>query len=198
MNPVPDTLHTTSARASSELRIWAVVVTHNPTPDFEQHVRALGPQVDQLIIVDNHSSPAIRQFVGKVASTYDTGIIWSEQNLGIAAALNAGVELALACNECHWVLMLDQDSHVPPDFTAAMLSAYEDCPFKDKVAMVGSTYQLAFRTLQVPGAGNDASIFREVKTLMTSGTLVKASVFAECGNFDESFFMDYVDHEFCF
>jgi rhamnosyltransferase len=27
---------------------------------------------------------------------------------------------------------------------------------------------------------------------------VKKSVFAHCGSFDESFFMDYVDHEFCF
>jgi rhamnosyltransferase len=32
---------------------------------------------------------------------------------------------------------------------------------------------------------------------MTSGSFVKSSVFDECGRFDHTLFMDYVDHEFC-
>ena len=42
-----------------------------------------------------------------------------------------------------------------------------------------------------------ATIFREVKTLMTSGSFLKSSVFGQDDRFDESLFMDYVDHDFC-
>jgi rhamnosyltransferase len=198
MNPVSPVLQNASANNACQSKVWAVVVTHNPTPDFEQNVRALVPQVKRVVIVDNQSSPAIQQFIAKVASACDSEIIWSQQNLGIASALNTGVELAMGGNACQWILMLDQDSRVPPDFVATMFNAYESCPFKDKVALIGANYQLRFRTLRAPGAGTDSPIFREVKTLMTSGTLAKRSVFTDCGNFDESFFMDYVDHEFCF
>jgi len=198
MNPVSPVFQSEFADDAYRSKVWAVVVTHNPTPDFEQNVRALIPQVKRVIIVDNQSSPAIQEFVGTVASTYESEIIWSQQNLGIASALNLGVDLALTSNACQWILMLDQDSRVPPDFVARMFNGYDACPFKDKVALIGATYQLAFRPLRTPGPGKNALIFREVKTLMTSGTLAKKSVFADCGNFDESFFMDYVDHEFCF
>jgi rhamnosyltransferase len=198
MNPMPTKLQTASASGPYQSSVWAVIVTHNPTPDFEQNVRVLVPQVEKLIIVDNQSSSATRKFVAKVASTYETEVIWGQQNLGIAAALNAGADVALASDRSRWILMLDQDSHVPPDFVATMFDAYEACPFKDEVALIGANYQLKFRTLQAPGGDGQARMFREVETLMTSGTLVKGRFFSECGSLDESFFMDYVDHEFCF
>jgi rhamnosyltransferase len=197
MTPVPVVNQTKSVNGLRKSNVWAVVVTHNPTSDFEQNVRDLAPQVDELVIVDNQSSPVIRQFIEKVASAHNTKAIWGQQNLGIASALNAGIDLALASSECRWILMLDQDSHVPPDFVATMFDAYEACAFKDEVALIGANYQLVFRTLQPPSpAGNTPA--KEVKTLMTSGTLAKRTVFTDCGSFDESFFMDYVDHEFCF
>jgi rhamnosyltransferase len=198
MNFVPVLLHAAPAEVPHQSNIWTIVVTHNPTPDFGENVRALISQVKKIIIVDNQSLPSIRQFVGKVASTFETEVIWNQHNLGIASALNAGINLALSSDECQWILMLDQDSHVTQHFVAIMCNAYEACPFRDAVALIGATYQLAFRTLQAPSADRRALKFREVETLMTSGTLVKRRVFADCGSFDESFFMDYVDHEFCF
>ena len=180
------------------LKVQAVVVTHNPKPDFEQNIRALAPQVKQVIIVDNQSSTTVQEVIARIASAHNCETIWSQQNLGIASALNRGVKLALADSTCQWILTLDQDSAVPPGFVVNMFKAYEACPFKEEVALVGANYQLAYRPLRAPNVGKDSGIFQEVKTLMTSGTLVKKNVFAHCGSFDESFFMDYVDHEFCF
>jgi len=173
-------------------------VTHNPKPDFEQNILALAPQVKQVIIVDNRSSTTVRQVIARIASAYHCETVWSQQNLGIASALNRGVKLALTDSTCQWILTLDQDSAVPPGFVVNMFKAYEACPFKEEVALVGANYQLAYRPLRASSAGKDSEIFQEVKTLMTSGTLLKRNVFAHCGSFDESFFMDYVDHEFCF
>jgi rhamnosyltransferase len=94
--------------------------------------------------------------------------------------------------------MFDQDSLVPPDFVAVIFEAYSACFFREKVAMIGANYKLAMRELaSEPISVGNGPVFREVKTLMTSGSFLKSSVFADCGRFDQSLFMDYVDHEFC-
>ncbi|HWY57357.1 MAG TPA: glycosyltransferase [Terriglobales bacterium] len=172
-------------------------MTHNPTPEFENNICALITQLEQVIIVDNESSQTSRHFVENIAATYKIETIWSQQNLGIASALNAGIDRAMVTDECRWILMLDQDSQVPPDFVETIANAYEACPFKDKVALIGANYKLAFRPLHKLRAQRDNQTFRDVVTLMTSGTVVKRSVLMDCGRLDESFFMDYVDHDFC-
>lgn len=196
MNSEPTALQARQAPQASGANVWAVVVTYNPSSDLETNLGAVVPQVKRLIIVDNQSSPTNRQIIEKVAATYQAASIWNQENPGIASALNAGVGMALDNAECQWILMLDQDSRVSPDFVAICLDAYEACPFKSEVALVGANYELALRP---PAASWQAAPqFREIASLMTSGTLAKASVFSSWGGFDESFFMDYVDHDFCF
>ncbi len=178
--------------------VCAVIVTYNPDSSFEQNVRALLPQVGRLIIVDNQSSSAAHSIIAQVASACGVEIIWNDRNLGIAAGLNAGIERALACGQYSWIATFDQDSLVPPDFVAAIFEAYSACLFRGKVAMIGANYKLAMReSASHPISVRNGSIFREVKTLMTSGSFLKSFVFADCGRFDQSIFMDYVDHEFC-
>ena len=83
-------------------------------------------------------------------------------------------------------------------FRGRDLEAYSACPFREKVAMIGANYKLAMReSASEPISVRNGPVFREVKTLMTSGSFLKSSVFADCGWFDQSLFMDYVDHEFC-
>ena len=173
--------------------VCAVMVTYNPEPSFEQNVRALLPQVGKLIIVDNLSASAGHLLIAETASACDVEVIWNTQNLGIAAGLNMGIERALSTGQYSWIATFDQDSLAPPDYVAAILEAYSVCPFRDDVAMIGANYKLVMHE----HANAPISVFREVKTLMTSGSFLKSLVFGVCGNFDESLFMDYVDHEFC-
>jgi rhamnosyltransferase len=178
--------------------VCAVMVTYNPDSSFERNVRALLPQVGKLIIADNQSSPAAHSLIARIGSVRGVEIIWNDRNLGIAAGLNAGVARALSCGQYSWIAMFDQDSFASPDYVSAIIKAYLACSFRDSVAMIGANYKLAMReSTSEPTAGWSGSIFREVKTLMTSGSLVKSSVFNQCGRFDQSLFMDYVDHEFC-
>ena len=174
-----------------------MIVTHNPDSNLERNVRALRPQVGKLIIVDNQSSSAAHSLIARIASACGVEIIWNNQNLGIAAGLNAGIERALSCGQYPWIAMFDQDSLVPSDFVAAIFEAYWGCPLRERVAMIGANYKLAMRELAGEPISGNGSAFREVKTLMNSGSFLKTSVFADCGRFDQSLFMDYVDHDFC-
>jgi rhamnosyltransferase len=178
--------------------VCAVMVTYNPDASLEQNVRALLPQVSKLIVVDNQSSSAAHSLIARIASACGAEIIWNDRNLGIAAGLNAGIERAVACGQHSWIATFDQDSLVPPDFVDAIFEAYSACPFREKVAMIGANYKLAMReSTSEPISVRNGLGFREVRTLMTSGSFLKSSVFADCGRFDQSLFMDYVDHEFC-
>jgi rhamnosyltransferase len=173
--------------------VCAVIVTYNPEPDFEQNVRALLPQVGKLIIVDNQSSSAAHSLIAQAAAACEAEVIWNQQNLGIAAGLNAGIERALSSGQYSWIATFDQDSRVPSDYVAAIFEAYSACPFRDKVALIGAIHECGDRPIP---SRNDFG-FREIKSAMTSGSFLKSFVFGVCGRFDESLFMDYVDHEFC-
>ena len=185
-------------KTTTHAQVCAVVVTYNPDPSLEQNVRALLPQVGKVIIVDNQSSPAARSLVARVASDCVVEVVWNDQNLGIAIGLNAGIDRALSYGQYSWIATFDQDSLVPPDFVDAIFEAYSSCPFRDDVAMIGANYKLAMSaSTSEPTPVENGSCFREVKTLMTSGSFLKSAVFGTDDRFDESLFMDYVDHDFC-
>lgn len=193
-----ETYVSTPASIRRRPAVCALIVTFNPGPSFEENIRALRPQVDLIIIIDNHSSDAHRSRIAQIASGYSSEVIWNSRNEGIAAALNAGIRHALAKGEHCWIATFDQDSRVSPTFIDAMLQAYESCPFQKLVALIGPHY--ISDVGRSPGErdyATTADCFREVKTTMTSGNLVNPRIFEACGMFDESFFIDYVDHEFC-
>jgi rhamnosyltransferase len=184
--------------AGAHSDVCAVIVTYNPEPSFEQNVRALLPQVSKLIIVDNQSTSAGHSVIAQTAATCDVEVIWNQQNLGIAGGLNAGINRALAAGPYSWIATFDQDSRVAPDYVAAILKAYSACPFRDEVAIICANYSNLIQECEdnpIPRA--NGFVFREIKSAITSGSFVKSIVFGICGQYDESLFMDYVDHEFC-
>src|SRR5947207_11413758 len=178
--------------------VCAVMVTYNPEQSFEQTVRDLLPQVGKLIIVDNQSSSVAHALIRQAASTHGVEVIWNARNMGVAGALNRGIDRALASGPYRWIATFDQDSRVPADYLKTVFESYLTCPFRETVAMIGGTY-IAPKMEAVPGSMPtlNGAAFREVKTLMTSGSLLRSSVFGVCGRFDQSLFMDCVDHEFC-
>jgi len=183
-------------RAGNYPDVCAVMVTYNPDSSFEQNVRALLPQVGKLIIVDNRSSVTTRSLIAETAAACGVEVIWKLQNQGIAAGLNAGIDWALARDQFSWIATFDQDSHVSPDYVAAIFEAYSACPFEDKVGIIGANYRHSIHEGSDDSRSSDF-VFREIKSTMTSGSFLKTVVFGICGRFDESLFMDYVDHEFC-
>lgn len=178
------------------LRVCAVIVSYNPESQLIDNVCTLASQVGEIVIVDNASLPEGMQLVAEAAKQVKVTVIYNDTNLGIAAALNVGVRFALD-RGYPWVMTFDQDSSAPAGFVAALLDAWQACSFRLEVALVSPRYQdrftgriASYATASVDGAG-------EVMTTMTSGNLVRSDVFAVAGLFDESLFMDCVDHEFC-
>jgi N-acetylglucosaminyl-diphospho-decaprenol L-rhamnosyltransferase len=67
------------------MTVAAVVVTHGPDPDLPRCLAALGPQVDELVVVANPPAPEI-----------DARLIVNERPLGFAANANQGISATSA------------------------------------------------------------------------------------------------------
>jgi len=172
------------------------MVVYNPDSALEQNIKALLSEVARLIVVDNCSDPPVRSRVAALAASCNFEVIWNKENIGLAAGLNTGIRCALANEQYQWIATFDQDSRVFPGFSTAMMEAQAACQFRDKVAIIAphhvSSLEVGDETL--PRGGLQ---LKEIKVALQSGSLFSRAAFKDVGLFDEAFFIDYVDFEFC-
>lgn len=190
---------------TTHYQVHAVVVSHHSDPDrLAIQFDRLLPQVHTINWVDNGSPDSLRQLlprwpVGRVEP------IWLDENLGIGAAQNMGMQRALAQGASH-VLLMDDDSLPAPDMVRQLLSALARHPH---AAAAGACHADPRRGIErtpfnlvrwgrlhwLP-CTNGRSIW-EVDHLIASGCLISAPVFRRVGLMREDFFIDWVDTEWC-
>lgn len=190
---------------SASNQVHAVVVSHGSDPDslVVQFDRLLA-QVHTIVWVDNGSPEALRQLrqnwpVDRLQT------IWLDDNLGIGAAQNLGIEWALAHGASH-VLLMDDDSLPAPDMVPLLLDALAHHP---DAAAAGARHADPRRGVEctpfsVVQRGrlrwllctHDRQVW-EVDHLIASGCLIPAPVLQAVGLMREDFFIDWVDTEWC-
>lgn len=165
-------------------RILAVVVSYNGASRLRETVAALRPQVGQLCIVDNGSEPETLAVLAELEQGGGVRVQRLGTNTGVAHALNQGIPLARDLG-CTWLLTMDQDSVADP----GMIAAYEAA-----IASTPDAVSLSPRFAGGPEASEAA--VSVVHSAITSGNLVKMSLFDEVGPYDASMFIDSVDFDF--
>jgi rhamnosyltransferase len=187
-----------STHAIERSEICAVVVTYFPRAGYAENFAALMPQVGKLLVVDNGSSEETFAPVEEAARRVGATVVRLGSNLGIATALNVGLKIARE-EGFRWLATFDQDSRSTPGMIAEMTRAFESFPRPERLAVLSPAYvdrALGFsvRERQSEAAGEG---WRVLATTMTSGNLVNIEIATAVGGFDDSLFIDYVDHEFC-
>jgi rhamnosyltransferase len=174
--------------------VCAVVVTFNPALETLANLELLLEQVEALVVVDNGSRVECLDAVRRLSEARGFGLLENEVNLGIAAALNRGARYAIA-NGFRWVALFDQDSAVTPGFFAAMFEGVETHRRRDKVAIFCPRYvdRESGRDMAPAKYGRGSGLL----VGRTSGSLMRAPVFEECGWFVEEMVIDQVDFEYC-
>jgi N-acetylglucosaminyl-diphospho-decaprenol L-rhamnosyltransferase len=125
--------------------VAAVVVTHGPEAALDRCLRALGPQVDDLVVVANPPAPEA-----------DVRTIVNERDLGFSANANQGI----AATSDPFVIVANPDTEPEPGAVAALVSFAEAHP---RAGVIGP--QLVFPDGQPQGSR------RRFPTI--SGTLVR-------------------------
>ena len=169
--------------------IAAVVVLYRPEPDAVGNIRASAAQVDHVFAIDNTEKPddALATVLREIPNLTYTSM---GDNLGIAAALNVGVAMARD-GGYPWVLTMDQDTCPGEGMVDALASAASTCEVGRPIGTIGA---------QRPGQTDRLPHFigcRERLMIITAGSILNVAVWEQVGRFDESLFIDQVDHELC-
>jgi rhamnosyltransferase len=186
-------------------RVHAVIVTYHPEPLLVRDVvEAVQSQVTAVHVVDNGSAESTLDALRTMAGVQ---LHPQMRNLGIGAAQNAGIRVALAAG-ADFVLLLDQDSLPSPGMVAELLDVHGQLSRQGqrvgalgplRVAADGS--QAGFARLGIgryremfPAAGER---WCTCDVLIASGSLMPRAALEGAGLMDEGLFIDKVDIEWC-
>lgn len=171
--------------AATGLKVLAIVVSYNGRVKTIETVKALLEQVSHVHVIDNGSLPDSVELLRQLPDTPSLSMTFLEQNLGIAAALNIGVQVARDTGFA-WVLTMDQDSTIAPGMIAAYAETLRAKP--EAMFLVPNVYANGVDHAETEGP---------VDFAITSGSLVRTSLFGDVGPFAEQLFIDGVDIDFC-
>ena len=189
----------------------AVVVGYWPNLDvLARLLDSLSMQVGKLVLVDNGGSEQILDH--REVDTDKITYIKFNNNRGLGAALNVGIGLAIESG-AEFIALFDQDSIPPRDLVANLVASHRRLIEKNiNCAAIGPVsydrresekcYSVFFR--EINGKINVIDVLSSIQrlepvdTLITSGMVIKSSVWSNGYYFDEGLFVDHTDSEWSF
>jgi len=178
-------------KAIHKEKICAIIVSFNGFTVIRATVNALRHSVAAVVVVDNCSTDGTRELL-----TQMEGIVTlsNDSNMGVAAALNIGVDYAVKSG-FDWVLTMDQDSIAAAGMLDCMIDVYKSLPSEERnrVALLAPKFCLADRCIKERFARSCV----EKRAVITSGNLLDISAIQEVGGYTDSLFIDSVDFDFC-
>ncbi|WP_112478435.1 glycosyltransferase family 2 protein [Vibrio variabilis] len=193
----------------NQLCDWAVIVFYFPDEDAIKHALWLQKQYQQsngqLVVVDN-TPYNIKELDTQQHLAQFKHYIANNDNLGIAKALNDGIDYALN-HGADWCFLFDQDSRPDGEFFRHMRAARDHLTrckkqFAKPVAAIAPVYydtnlQRCGRIVQIQGS--QLSRLRAPQHMewasytITSGSYLCLAHYHDIGAHDESLFIDFVD-----
>ena len=158
----------------------------------------------EVVLVDNNSSDGSFEEARRDFSRMN--FIKNEENIGFAAGNNVGIKFALD-RGADYVLLLNQDTKVFPDFLSKLVTAAEE----DKTIGIVNPLVFGMTEKEIWFSGGKISWlkmkayhdhdersggFYETEFLSGCSILMKKEVFAKIGLWDEDFFLYWEDADF--
>ena len=114
----------------------------------------------------------------------------------MATGLNQGVrrvdELGLS-----WALLLDQDTVVDDDLVDCLAEIWRQHASPTEIGLIGANSRSTASGRLGIQSSPGASGYVELKTIVTSGSLLAMAAYERIGPFRDDFFIDGVDLEYC-
>jgi GT2 family glycosyltransferase/glycosyltransferase involved in cell wall biosynthesis len=184
-----------------------IVILNRNQAEYTRDCLASLRQIDypsfRILVVDNGSTgDSLRQVAEKFPNVE---FLWLEENLGVAGGRNAGLRRVLGSGEHpEYILFLDNDTLVAPDFLSQLMTRIETNPrigavqpkifFTDppnRICTVGGKLYPRISCYRHPGSGQlDSQLFQQAKEIdIVSGCagLIRSAVFQEIGLLDETY-----------
>ena len=197
------------------LNISAVVVWYHPDRESNnkavKNVQSYANKFNQVYIVDN-SDIDNSQLASQISNAIYIG---NMKNLGIATALNQGCERAKK-DGFTWIMTMDQDSFFEEEQLEKFLlltnqyindypqiksfSPMQNDTGENVLSISKKTKILIKKYLKIKN-NKDAKSFQPeteyLNMVMASANIINLDIWEKIGKFDDSLFIDEVDHDFC-
>ena len=178
-----------------------IIVTYEPALE---HLSSLIKNVQTAgflpILIDNSEKHPLKKgmFLGEIQ------MIFMEGNAGIAAAQNAGVLLAKKLG-AELIGFFDQDSQADAELIQKLsdyTELYDGCVVAPLALEKDTLLEYPVQRLNNIGYPKDVYVKnakrpQKVDLVISSGTMMSLQVLEKAGMFDEDFFIDFVDIEWC-
>lgn len=186
----------------------SIIVSHDP--DRQTLLALVESLIDMgsaVLVVDNSESEVGATSARAVAGAYGVEFIGNPRNLGVAEGQNIGLRIARARGFAH-ALLLDQDSALEPDTVPKLIDAMRTLRARgERVAAVGPSFVdprnglrypfVRLRHIRMGRFWPQPGDSIECDLLISSGCLIALDTLPQVGEMDSSFFIDYVDIEWC-
>lgn len=187
-------------------RVLPIIVSYHPDQSLLQLVEDLRGQVTEILVIDNGSFP--NKTLDALRENDSVTLLELGENIGLAAALNRGVQYATQRGFSH-VLTLDQDTHLPGDYISRMMNFWASLiPTGQRVGVIAPNFfDINSRTnakfsvvsrwyTKTVSCGCSAEAL-VTNFAITSGSIYPVLVLQSVGSFREDFFIDQIDTEYC-
>jgi len=182
----------------------AIVVTYRAVAFVVNNIIKLVQECGRVIVVDNGSEEEVLSDIDAVVGVE---LIRFPSNVGLASALNAGINRALDLGY-NWAITFDQDSTPEPGFGVELWKAHLRYPeagivaprIKEAAVNEGNyawtrkarwspfLFERVFCSgVDIPG----------ITVAITSGALTELRLWRELGGFEVCLFIDYIDVDYC-
>jgi rhamnosyltransferase len=192
----------------NQSKTLALLVTFNPPDNFLFHLKELYKEFNQIVLVDNGTSPEKQSILHYPIQQYGEKIFLfkNNKNLGIASALNQGFQWAIE-HGYEYVITLDQDSTPAQSMTKTLLQGLEEHPNRENLAVLApmivekllprrSQYMRRKNKFFYEHVSAETGLLQNVTITITSGSLYNLEIWKKLGPFRDDFFIDYVDTEY--
>lgn len=163
--------------------VAAVVILYNWNQENIDNINSYASYFDEIILIDNSDKKV------QIKLNPDFTYFSFNENLGIATALNKGIEIARE-HGMEYVVTMDQDSR----FKNNIVEIY----FQKMKLITNNQFILSPNYIvDYQKTSSSYSELEEIYWTAQSGCLFPISIFDQLGNFKEDFFIDVVDYEYC-
>ncbi len=170
-----------------KIQVAGIVVIYNPVEEEINNIGSYISNLDRLYIIDN--SEKIHKIDYEKFTSTKVEYFFCGENLGIAAALNKGIDKAIK-DHFKYCILFDQDTYAEANLIPVIL----------KYIMLNQTGDIGIYA-SIPEYNSILS--KKVKNsekinfAITSGSLISLDIFQKVGAFLDKLFIDYIDFEYC-
>jgi len=176
------------------LKVFAVTTTFFPDESLVyKNWKTISNEIEKYIVVNNS-----QEYLFKLLVDCDGLEIISNRNVGVSGGLNIGIRRAIELG-ADFIILFDQDSSAQNGLIRQLLAI--PGVLQKQVIVAPNILD------QITGAEIHSKFFNLGKTIneryvqvsrtQTSGLLVPVVIFEKVGLFNENYFLDFVDTEWC-